>query len=61
MACSKRFMLIWRKAVANESSILPVSMPRRTAGSVSRAIRSWNTSISPNTDAVSAVVSGVWA
>ena len=60
-ACSKRFMLTWRKAVAKESSILLVSIARRTSGLSSRASRSWKTSISPKTDAVSAVVSGVSA
>ena len=36
------------------------SMASRSRRSSSRSSRSWNTSASPNTEAVSAVVSGVW-
>ncbi len=54
-------MLIWRNAVANASSIFWVNMPRRTCGLCSRPISELKTSISPKTDAVSAVVSGVSA
>ena len=55
----KRFIAIWRKTVAIESSILPASRFRRRRGSSSSASRRLNVSASPNTEAVSAVVSGV--
>ena len=58
-ACSKRVIATWRNTVANASSSFPHRSARRTRGSVSSRIRRRNTSISPNTLAVSAVVSGV--
>ena len=59
--CSKRFIATWRKTVAIESSILPASRLSRRRGSSSSARRRLNVSASPKTDAVSAVVSGVFA
>ena len=58
--CSKRFIAIWRKTVAIEPSI-DLRQQRRAATPASAAASSRrpNTSVSPNTDAVSASVSGV--
>ena len=58
---SKRFIAIWRNVVAIASSSCPVSRSSRLRGSSSAASIPLNVSASPNTDAVSAVVSGVEA
>ena len=50
---------IWRTTVFSMSSTLPASRTLRSSGSVSRFSSAWKVSISPNTEAVSARVSGV--
>ena len=57
--CSKRFIATWRKTVAIVPSIDSASSDRRDSGVGEASSRRPNTSVSPNTEAVSASVSGV--
>jgi hypothetical protein len=57
--CSKRFIATWRKTVAIDPSMLSASSPSLDAGVGASSSRRPNTSVSPNTLAVSARVSGV--
>ena len=59
-ASSKRFIATCRKIVAKDSSTWWHSIDSRTRGSRSSAITASNVSVSPNTEAVSARVSGGW-
>ena len=52
-------MAICRTTVFSMSSTLPASRAFGASPSVSRFSKAWKVSISPNTDAVSASVSGV--
>ena len=56
---SKRFIATWRKTVAIEPSIDSASSDSRDSGVGAASSSRPNTSVSPNTDAVSASVSGV--
>ena len=56
---SKRFIAIWRNTVAIEPSIDSASSARRDSGVSACSSRRPKTIVSPNTDAVSASVSGV--
>ena len=58
-ASSKRFIATWRNTVAIESSSVAASRANRSFGSSMRASRALLVTVSPNTDAVSASVSGV--
>ena len=56
---SKRFIATWRNTVAIVSSRFSASSASREAGELSSASSRPKTIVSPNTDAVSASVSGV--
>ena len=58
-ACSNWFIATWRKTVAIDPSMFSASSDRRLAGVAASASRRRKTSVSPNTLAVSASVSGV--
>jgi hypothetical protein len=52
-------MATWRKTVATAPSMRSLRRFRRSAGSVASARRRPNVTVSPNTEAVSAIVNGV--
>ena len=56
---SNRFIAIWRNTVAIWPSRLSASNARRASGSAVSSSNRPNVTVSPNTDAVSARVSGV--
>ncbi len=56
---SNRFIAVWRNTVAIEFSMFSASSVSREAGVSAASSRRWNTSVSPNTEAVSQTVSGV--
>ena len=58
MACSKRFMAIWRNTAATAPSSDPASSDSRSAGPGARSSSRSSTIVSPKIDAVSAMVSG---